>query len=107
MMDETALEQEIQDKGLTAPRLTPDDIDNTIANVSYHRFTGTTVTVCCITTKNGFNSVGHSACVSPDNFDEQIGCQVAFREAREQLWQLEGYLLKQRLHEQQLSQYSD
>lgn len=41
-MNEQAVEQEIQDKGLTAPRLTPADIDATIASELFHVFEGTT-----------------------------------------------------------------
>lgn len=99
MSDEQQIEQEIQDKGLNAPRLTPSMIDEAIVSEDYHVFPGTTVTVCCLTLKNGFNTVGHSAAASPENFDEEIGRSIARRNAREKIWVLEGYLLKQKLSE--------
>jgi hypothetical protein len=34
------------------------------------------------------------------NFDEEIGQKIAYDNAREQIWQLEGYLLKQSLYEE-------
>ena len=44
-MDERAIEQEVQAKGLTAPRVTPDDLDSKIMRVLYHVFPGTTAFV--------------------------------------------------------------
>ena len=98
--NEAAVEKEIQGKGLNAPRLTPDHIDNTIAVEDFHVFPGTTVTVCLLTLRNGFTVVGESACASPENFDEELGRKIARDNARNRIWQLEGYLLRQRLSEQ-------
>ena len=94
---EQELEQEIQNKGLVAPRLTPELIDNTIKDTQYHVFPGSMYTVCCLTLTNGFNVTGGSACVSPENFNKEIGEKIAFENARKEIWALEGYLLKQSL----------
>jgi len=96
---EAAVENEIQAKGLNAPRLTPAMIDDAIVAGEHHRFPGTTVTVCCLTLRNGFTVIGESACASPENFDEELGRKIAYDNARNKIWQLEGYLLRQRLHE--------
>ena len=96
-MSESEIEREIQEKGLTAPRLTPGMIDGVIVAEQYHRFSGTTVTVCCLHLRNGYSVVGYSAAASPENFDEAIGKKIAQEKAREQIWALEGYLLKERL----------
>jgi hypothetical protein len=53
--------------------------------------------VCCLTLKNGFTVTGESACASPENFDAELGRKIAFKNAREKIWQLEGYLLKEKL----------
>ncbi len=95
---EQQYEDEIQAKGLNAPRLTPDDIDHRIVGKQFHVFPGTTVTVCLLELENGFCVTGHSAAASPENFDRDIGERVAFDMAREKIWELEGYLLKQRLY---------
>lgn len=97
--DEQAVEREIQQKGLTAPRLTPEAIDAAIAAEAYYVFPGTTLTVCCLTLQNGFTVTGESAAASPENFDRDIGEKIARRNARDKIWSLEGYLLKQRLAE--------
>lgn len=97
--DETAIEAEIQAKNLNAPRLTPEHIDNRILAEQFHVFPGTTMTVCCLTLKNGFQVIGESAAASPENFDAEIGQKIARSNARDKIWALEGYLLKNRLAE--------
>lgn len=96
MSNEAAIEQEIQSKGLNAPRLNPQHIDDTVLAEQFHIFPGTTLTVCCLTLKNGFTVTGESAATSPDNFNEEIGRKIARENARQKIWALEGYLLKQR-----------
>lgn len=98
-MSEQEIESEIQEKGLNAPRLTPSLIDSVIADKAFHVFGNTCLTVCCLTLKNGFTVTGESACASPENFNAELGEKIAFEQARNKIWMLEGYLLKQRLHE--------
>lgn len=96
-MTEQVIEKEIQEKGLTAPRLTPELIDAAIDKDQYHVFEDSCLTVCCLTLKNGFTVTGESACASPQNFDMEIGRKIARENARNKVWMLEGYLLKQKL----------
>jgi len=98
MATEQEIELEIQEKELTAPRVTPDIINATIAKEHYHIFQGTSLTVCVIELKNGFTVTGESACVSPENFDAEIGKKIAFDNAREKIWALEGYALADRIY---------
>lgn len=93
------IEQQIQAKGLTAPRLTPKLIEDAIVGTYYHVVPNTTMTLCVLTLKNGFLVTGESAAVSLENFDKDIGEQVAYKGAFEKIWALEGYLLKQNLFE--------
>lgn len=112
---EQQIEQEIQAKGLNAPRLTPDHIDSKIKAVEYilprevcKRDNGVevfdaplplqTLTFCILTLENGFTVTGESACASPENYDAEIGKEIAYTNAREKIWVLEGYLLKQHLY---------
>lgn len=98
-MSEEAIEEEIQEKGLTAPRITPDRLDEVIAGEDYHVFPNSQMTVCCLTLENGFTVTGESACASPENFDVETGRKIARKNARDKIWALEGYVLKQKLHE--------
>lgn len=112
-------EQMLQDKGLNAPRITPDLIQANIR--SEHYFTATNgmegryghdlcktvneacppelglLTFCVLVLKNGFTVTGESACASPENFDAEAGRIAARRNAENKIWPLMGYELKCRL----------
>lgn len=95
--DETAIEAEIQRKGLNAPRLTPAMIDDAIVGEAYYVFPGTTLTICALTLRNGYLVTGESAAASPANFDAELGQKIARDNARNKIWALEGYLLRTQL----------
>jgi hypothetical protein len=94
---EQEIEAELQAKGKTAPRLTPDMIDAVIVSEQYHVFPNTTLTVCALTLRNGYIVTGESAAASPENFDQAIGRKISRENARNKIWGLEGYLLRERL----------
>jgi len=119
-MSDAQIEQEIQAKGLTAPRITPADIEANIA--SEHYFTalqGTRMegldnvadgvirrdvhplrpelgllTFCVLVLANGFTVTGESACASPENFDAELGRKIARQNAVQKIWPLMGYELR-------------
>lgn len=93
--DEIEIEAEIQSKGLNAPRLSPEKIDAVIIGEDYHVFPGTTLTICCLKLRNGFTVTGESAAASPENFNLEIGRKIARTNARDKIWTLEGYLLRE------------
>lgn len=115
-MNDQAIEQEIQDNGLTAPRVTPQSLQDNIYSESYFTAADGIVgaadsshvlnlgplellTFCVLVLKNGFTVTGESACVSPENFDAEIGRKIARQNAEQKIWPLMGYHLKQQLHE--------
>lgn len=118
MKDDNAIEQEIQAKGLTAPRITLADIEANIA--SEHYFTaddgvngssgdrvryGTShplglLTFCVLVLRNGFTVTGESACASPENFDAELGRKIARQNAVSKVWSLMGYELRSKLTNQ-------
>jgi hypothetical protein len=93
----------------TAPRVTPADIEESIAcEVSFvvgnvlkdcpvHESLNL-LTICVLTLKNGFTVTGESACASPENFNAEIGRRIARENATQKIWPLMGYALKDRLH---------
>lgn len=103
------IEKEIQEKGLTAPRITPSDVEDNVE--SEHYFTaaeaakigGTDthpldlLTICVLVLRNGFTVTGESACASAENFDAEVGRKIARKNAIEKVWSLMGYELKCRL----------
>lgn len=96
--DEAAHEAEIKRKGLNAPRLTPEHIDAQIVGEEYGVFAGR-MTICVLTLRNGFLISGESSSVSKENFDEDLGRKIARENARNKIWQLEGYLLRDFVHQ--------
>lgn len=127
-MSDKDIEQQIQAKGLTAPRVTPQRIADVIVSENYftaadgiagrHQYLNDTklddekvgelnipeqtalLTFCVLVLRNGFTVTGESACASPENFDPEIGRNIARQNAVNKIWLLEGYLLKQNLSEQ-------
>ena len=102
-MTDQAIEQEIQSKGLTAPRVTPADIEANIVAVEFVKHVSNSRQVlrwAVITVRNGFAVTGKpSVAVSPENDNEEIGKKVALDNAKGEMWQLMGYALKQDLFE--------
>jgi hypothetical protein len=120
-----AIEREIVFKGLTAPRVTPADIEANITYETYftaaqgsikayfdngdrhHGPSGSPsqeqfaalslLTFCVLVLRNGFTVTGESACASPENFDAEIGRKIARQNAVAKVWPLMGYALKERL----------
>jgi len=113
MTTDQSIEQEIQAKGKTAPRITPADIEANI--VREHYFTAadaasmseayyfgqqdplSLLTFCVLVLRNGFMVTGESACASPENFDPEIGRKIARRNAEAKIWSLMGYELRSKL----------
>ena len=114
-MNDQTIEQEIQAKGLTAPRITPADVEANIA--SEHYFTATealvgqtrgpewqatpkeldVLTFCVLVLRNGFTVTGESACASPENFNAELGRKIARENAVAKVWPLMGYELRSKL----------
>ena len=92
------IEKKIQEKGLNAPRLTPEDIKKKIVDVTYTNLPSGKSVICEIILENGFSVRGESSCVSKDNFDQEIGNEIAYDNALEKIWQIEGYLLQEKVY---------
>lgn len=104
-MNDTQVEQVIQAKSLNvAPRVTKEHIDALMARVVYlfNQPEGTTSTLAHAFLDGTFLlATGHSACVSRENFNAELGRQMAREQAEEkargELWKLEGYALRAKL----------
>ena len=105
-MNDQAVEAEIEAKGLTAPRVTLDDLNANIASVEIVKHiapSGQVLRWAVLTTRNGYAVTGRpSVSVSPENDRADLGEQIARDNARNELWPLMGYALKERLAAPQL-----
>lgn len=121
-MSDNEIEQEIQAKGLTAPRITPADIEANIASEHYftaeHGIEGAMsrlelharhpgdgpagtfdqVMFCVIVLRNGTKIVGiNYGSVDPAQHSAVDGRKYARDHAIEQIWPLMGYELRSQL----------
>jgi hypothetical protein len=101
MSTEQQLEKEIQPLGLTAPRVSLNDLTSNIVHteiVKHISPSGQVLRWAVLTTRSGYAVTGRpSASVSSENDRAEIGEQVAIENARNELWALMGYALKERL----------
>lgn len=101
-ISDAEVERIVREKGLNAPRVTLEDINNNIRNVEfvkYISFTGQILRWAVITTMNGFAVTGKPSCaVSQANDNAEIGERIALENARNELWPLMGYVLREKLH---------
>lgn len=79
-------------------KVTKEAINAKITDVSFIHLPGTTVTICSITLENGYSVRGESACVDPAGYVESVGRDLAYQNAFDKIWPLEGYLLAEKLH---------
>lgn len=126
MATDEQIENEIQAKGKTAARVTPADIEANIAAEIYSTGLDCAaeaagdargvfnrikpdvdltvvndslrlLTFCVLVLRNGFTVTGESACASPENFDAEIGRNIARQNAVQKIWPLMGYELRSKL----------
>lgn len=79
----------------SAPTVTQEHIDKIISNCEVivdSVFDKCTVVFCKL--PNGFVIVEYSACVSPENYNEEIGFDICMKKIENKIWELEGYLLQ-------------
>lgn len=83
-----------------APTVTEDIIESIMKNSKFvvdTVFDKCTVVTCKL--PNGFIIVESSACVSPENYDEEVGVNICLDKIENKIWELEGYRLQSQLCE--------
>lgn len=61
--------------------------------IQYYLFPQTNHTICLITLPNGSTVTGESVCAANKIFNKELGEEYAFTNAKQKLWELEGYSL--------------
>lgn len=93
-------EKELEEKLNASPslmRLTKEYLESIVKEKSFHKLTDR-LTVCVIKTVTGFELVGKSTCLDPANYSQEIGEKVSYEDAFNKLWELEGYILREKLN---------
>lgn len=84
-----------------APTVTSERVNQIMENSTFaiHTvFNKCTVVACQL--PNGFVIVESSACVDPENYDEEVGAGICLDKIKNKVWELEGYLLQNKLYEE-------
>lgn len=105
-MNENKSQDYLPRSAMIAPHITPQQVNELIGRVEYHTSRGpegTTSTFCHAYLKSVdgkrkfFLVTAHSACVSPENFNEQVGRDIAISKAgqlvKDKLWEVLGFTL--------------
>ena len=74
------------------------DVFEKIKDETYYIFPGTTVTTCLLTLENGTKVLGiNYGAIDPERHGWEQGRLNAYENAFEKIWELEGYLLREKL----------
>lgn len=101
--NDLATERMIEARGLTARRVSLDELHDSIKNVEIIRHVvqaGNVLRFAILTLDNGFTVTGRpSVAVSPENDDEATGIKIAIENAVHELWPFLGFKIVQQKHE--------
>jgi len=93
-------------------KITEAQIDSLIEYEQYYVFSGSSITVCCLTLRNGFTVIGESGrafhqlnCDLGVDCDADVGKKIAYENAKQKIWLLEGYLLREKLYEDEVKNF--
>ena len=91
--------EKIEEK-VKVPTITSEIIEDIINNSKVNVqtvFDKCTIVTCQL--PNGFVIVESSACVSPENYNEEMGFKICMNRIEDKIWELEGYKLQSELYE--------
>ena len=81
-----------------APSISQQMVDDFIAE-TWTTTMGDKTTVVRAMLRNGFEIVESSACVSAENYDENMGREICLRKIKDKVWFLLGFLLQTAVHD--------
>ena len=80
-----------------APSISREMVEDFIRKTEVVTMGGKTTVVRAVL-RNGFEIVESSACVSAENYDEQLGAEICMEKIRDKVWMLLGFLLQTAVH---------
>lgn len=79
------------------PSIGQEMVDDFISRVEVQTI-GDKVTVVRAVLRNGFELVESSACVSKENYSEELGARICMKKIKDKVWFLLGFLLQTAVH---------
>ena len=76
-----------------APSVSQEMVDQFITE-TWTKTEGDRTTIVRARLRNGFEIVESSSCVSPENYDEDLGEQICMEKIKDKVWMLLGFLLQ-------------
>ena len=70
-------------------------MDGNIQKIKYYKV-GEKTTICLLTLYNGFEVVGSSACIKKEDFNFEIGKELALERAKGKLNELLGFWMQEK-----------
>ena len=80
-----------------APSISQGMVDSFIQSVDIQTM-GDKCTVVRAVLRNGFEIVESSACVSAENYDENLGAKICLKKIKDKIWFMLGFLLQTAVH---------
>ncbi|QKE56481.1 hypothetical protein [Bacillus phage YungSlug] len=71
-------------------------MQNVVKRTEYQKM-GDKTMICLLTANNGFEVVGHASCLDPLMFNEDIGKELALKNALEKLGEHHAYTLQDKI----------
>lgn len=92
--------KKLEDVKMAPPSVTEERVAEIMEGSNFEVYTAfdkCTVVSCRL--PNGFVITEYSACVSPENYDEEMGVNICIDKISDRVWELEAYRLQQELYE--------
>lgn len=93
------MEREDLTKLYATARVTIEDVKANMQDVYVTTINpfGKPITIVAVKMQNGFTIVDSTTCVSPANYNEEIGKTICLEHIEDQVWKLLGYALQDKL----------
>lgn len=84
-------------------RIPPEHVNQVIAESEeavWEPFPG--ITIVAWNLPNGFTISDQSGCIDPSMYDREVGINIARKHLEDKVWELEGYLRTQKVHDEEV-----
>lgn len=80
-------------------KVTQEQVEAKIKNKSFTILPSGKTMICELTLENGFTVHGDASVVDKANFVQEIGEQISYKRAMDKIWEIEGYLMQERMYQ--------